>query len=139
MASHNGLETPVVQSKTWEGCLRNDGSNDLNGKGEKEAYLAADKYTRCWFNTSDILDSCPRQDNIILERPMLEVSQSARCPFVEGACHPDTLPLQLDHVNLSLRDYGVNLDSEIILSRRLLCSTADLSACQGANARTYRL
>ena len=39
-----GLNPPLVQSRTWDGCYRHDGSSDLTGKGEKEAYLAADKY-----------------------------------------------------------------------------------------------
>ena len=31
-------------------------------------------------------------------------------------------PLQLDHINLTLRDYGVNLNSKLLYSRRLTCA-----------------
>ncbi|KAM7217298.1 hypothetical protein V8F06_007355 [Rhypophila decipiens] len=118
----SGLESPIVQSRTWDGCLRNDGSRDLSGNADKEAYFAADKYDRCWFNTSGILDSCPPNDSILLDRPDLKVSYNVSCPFAPGACHPDAPPLQLDYVKLTLRDYGVNIDSGLTHSRRLTCA-----------------
>jgi len=121
-----GLETPVVQSRTWSGCYRYDGSNDLSGKGEKEAYLASNKYESCWFNTSRIPDSCRWGENIILDRPTMHVSRNISCPFARRACYPDTQPLQLNHVNLTLRDYGLNFDSRLLHSRRLTCAPLKL-------------
>lgn len=121
-----GLETPLVQSRTWDGCLRNDGSNDLSGKGEKEANLAAIKYESCWFNRSGTRDSCRQGESIPLDRPIVHVSRNVICPFTGSACHPDVKPLQLDHINLTFRDYGLNFDSRLLYSHRLTCAPLNL-------------
>jgi hypothetical protein len=121
-ALNGGLEIPVVQSRTWAQCYHGD-----EGSGEKEAYLAADKYQKCWFNTSGILDSCGRQSGVIFDRPVMHVSRNASCPFADTSCYDGVQALQVEYVNVTLRDYGVNLDSRILHSHHLTCAPLRLT------------
>ncbi|KAF4332665.1 hypothetical protein FBEOM_13536 [Fusarium beomiforme] len=120
-----GLETPIVQSKTWDGCHPVNGSS-YSDRGGTTADRAANIYRRCWFNTTGILDSCGRQNGIIFDRPTMHISQDIACPFVGAACHPNVRPIRLEHVNITLRDFGLNLKSSLLFSSRLTCTPLNL-------------
>ncbi|KAK0750203.1 hypothetical protein B0T18DRAFT_428194 [Schizothecium vesticola] len=54
-------------------------------------------------------------------------SDSIPCPFSLKACHPYSTPLQLDYINVSLRDVGLNFRSDILFSRRTICSLLNIN------------
>ena len=113
-----GLETPIVQSKQG----RCDQGIDQAWNQPRPGFYAANKYEKCWFNTSGISSACGRENGILFDRPGVQVSRDAPCPFAEAACHPDARPLQLDLVNISVRAVGLNIESDLQLSRRTVCA-----------------
>jgi hypothetical protein len=124
------LETPIVQSQAWDRCYENDHTAVSLWTQEQIAYHAADKYQRCWFNTSlptSLLPTCGRENGVLFDRPEMHVrSTNISCPFSPKACRPGSSPLQLEYVNVSLRDVGLNVKSDVLFSRRVTCSPLNL-------------
>ena len=64
---------------------------------------------------------------MLYNRPKMHV-QTAKvsCPSSQKACHPDSSPLQLDYINVSLRDVGLNIKSDVLFSRRTTYSPLNI-------------
>jgi hypothetical protein len=117
-----GLGIPVIQSKAWDGC-----SHGMEANHFEIAYRSSDNYRNCWHNHSKIPEFCSQQDGALLDRPFMYESRNVSCPFQEIACQGDVQPLQLEYVNLTLREYGMNIFSRLLHSRRLTCAPLKLS------------
>ncbi len=119
-----GLQTPVVQSKR---CYRGIHTAAEGLTEEQKAYIANDKYQKCWFNKTELSDTCVPENGILVDRPEMHTSRNLTCPFEEAACSPEARPLQLEYTNLTLRDVGLNVRSDILFSRRLTCSPLNIT------------
>jgi hypothetical protein len=117
------LQTPVVQSQR----CHTDIPRAARWTDEQTAYIANDKYQKCWFDKTEGSDACAPENGILLDRPEMHVSRNITCPFHEAACSSETQPLQLEYINLTLRDVGLNVRSDLLLSRRLTCSPLNIT------------
>lgn len=114
-----GLETPVVRSRRTESCI---GYEDRGDVFETNAHLADGVYKRCWYNRTESDNPCGRMDGILDDRPQLILSKQSECPFPGDVCQLEHGSVQLEHRNLSLRQFGVNSKSKVLMSHRLTCA-----------------
>ncbi|KAK4215202.1 hypothetical protein QBC37DRAFT_398792 [Rhypophila decipiens] len=133
-----GLETPVVQSRLWEGCrTRPDSTRPNNGTSFFETseitaslnfYRVMENYRQCWNDGSaSTWSSCDRVDGPILDRPPVDVShQPDSCALTKQKCLKKLSEFQVGHQDLTLRDYGLNIPSALRHSCRLTCTPLGL-------------
>jgi len=133
-----GLETPVVQSKPWNGCPV---SGDIIENTEYyytpswftsnlNLYVSIEKYRQCWQSLSNATpgqSSCSRVDGPIVDHPQVHTTyQPTSCRVAEQTCVKNMSEFRVDHESLTLRDYGLNVESALRHSRRLTCTPLDL-------------
>ncbi|KAK3986381.1 hypothetical protein QBC44DRAFT_333407 [Cladorrhinum sp. PSN332] len=126
----NGLESPIVQTIQFTNHTEYRGyhlESQLRLEWAQLGHTAARLYEKCWLNATDGTDLCGRENGIVLGRPTVHVSRDVPCPFnSRSACGPNTRPLQLEYINMTLTDIGLNTKTEQLLSRRLTCAPLNL-------------
>lgn len=80
------------------------------------AELADALFKQCWNNISIDANPCGRMDGIFNDRPSLHVSRDIPCPFAPDVYHKGATPVQLEHIDMSLRQFGINSKSRVLLN-----------------------
>ncbi|KAK4224478.1 hypothetical protein QBC38DRAFT_485374 [Podospora fimiseda] len=132
-----GLETPVVQTDptrrissmyTAEYVARPPRQTPMDRWLERDDQTPSKMYQKCWFNITDgVADVCEDERGILLDRPEVHSSRGGKCPYFKDACITGILPLQLEYINLTVRDLGINSNSNQLLSRRLTCAPLNIT------------
>lgn len=90
--------------------------------------FALENYRKCWKTPPESFSGpCSRAYGPIMDQPPVIVTQNpGNCSFTEEECVANLSQFQLNHENLTLRDYGFNIRSALRHSRRLTCNPMDI-------------
>jgi hypothetical protein len=114
-------QSPVVLSNGKDACI---GYHDPQSGSNSQ--LAEGLYMNCWYNLTGVSIACGNEKGILEDRPKLYISRAAGCPFPGDVCQNGVESVQLEHSNLSLRQFGIHSRSRVQMSHRLTCAPLKL-------------
>jgi hypothetical protein len=114
-------QSPVVLSNGKDACV---GYYDYQSISNSQ--LAEGLYMNCWHNLTGVSIACGNEKGILEDRPKLYISRAAGCPFPGDVCQNGVESVQLEHSNLSLRQFGIHSRSKVQMSHRLTCAPLNL-------------
>ena len=114
-------QSPVVLSNGKDACI---GYHDPQSVSNSQ--LAEGLYMNCWHNLTGVSIACGNEKGILEDRPKLYISRAAGCPFPGDVCQNGVESVQLEHSNLSLRQFGIHSRSKVQMSHRLTCAPLNL-------------
>jgi hypothetical protein len=116
-------QSSVVLSNGKDACVGYYDSQSISNSELAEAL-----YMNCWYNLTggSIAPACGNEKGMLVDRPKLYISRAAGCPFPGDVCQNGVESVQLEHSNLSLRQFGIHSRSKVQMSHRLTCAPLNL-------------